>query len=267
VIDVTAIYEINAVALDLIGNEIGGGTAVENNIYRRKVPFQVLLKITGVVSEPQLSFDIVIKERAEGVSYDLSNTINNKLDQLRTDPSLMNKQVFALLAFNRFIGDQSSDFFAGNGIVNSGLLANASVSGFLNAAVEQLANDLIKGVDLDLTLEEVDTDPNATRTDLNVSLARTFLDDRLNVTFGKNFTIAGDESSGKAGNTAGNSMQFLPDINATYMFSKEGRYMLRAYRRNQYEAIMDGYFIETGLAFSVSMDYGKFKELVRRKKK
>jgi hypothetical protein len=267
VIDVTAIYEINAVALDLIGNEIGGGTAVENNIYRRKVPFQVLLKITGVVSEPQLSFDIVIKERAEGVSYDLSNTINNKLDQLRTDPSLMNKQVFALLAFNRFIGDQSSDFFAGNGIVNSGLLANASVSGFLNAAVEQLANDLIKGVDLDLTLEEVDTDPNATRTDLNVSLARTFLDDRLNVTFGKNFTIAGDESSGKAGNTAGNSMQFLPDINATYKLSKDGRYMLRAYRRNQYEAIMDGYFIETGLAFSVSMDYGKFKELVRRKKK
>jgi hypothetical protein len=267
VIDVTAIYEINAVALDLIGNEIGGGTAVENNIYRRKVPFQVLLKITGVVSEPQLAFDIVIKERAEGVSYDLSNTINNKLDQLRTDPSSMNKQVFALLAFNRFIGDQSSDFFAGNGVVNSGLLANASVSGFLNAAVEQLASDLIKGVDLDLTLEEVDTDPNSVRTDLNVSLARSFMDDRLNVTFGKNFTIAGDESSGKAANTAGNSMQFLPDINATYKLSKDGRYMLRAYRRNQYEAIMDGYFIETGLAFSVSMDYGKFKELIRRKKK
>jgi hypothetical protein len=93
------------------------------------------------------------------------------------------------------------------------------------------------------------------------------MDDRLNVTFGKNFTIAGDESSGKAANTAGNSMQFLPDINATYKLSKDGRYMLRAYRRNQYEAIMDGYFIETGLAFSVSMDYGKFKELVRRKKK
>ncbi len=227
----------------------------------------MLLKITGVVSQPQLGFDIVIQDRAEGVSYDLSNTINNKLDQLRTDPSLMNKQVFALLAFNRFIGDQSSDFFAGNGIVNSGLLANASVSGFLNAAVEQLADDLIKGVDLDLSLEEVDTYPNASRTDLNVSLARTFLDDRLNVTFGKNFTVAGDESSGKAGNTAGNSMQFLPDINATYKLSKDGRYMLRAYRRNQYEAIMDGYFIETGLAFSVSMDYGKFKDLVRRKKK
>ncbi len=267
VVDVTAIYEINASALDLIGNEIGGGTAVENNLYRRKVPFQVLLKITGVVSAPQLSFDIVIKERSEGVSYELSNTINNKLDQLRTDPSSMNKQVFALLAFNRFIGDRSSDFFGGNGSVSSGLLSNVSVSGFLNAAMEQVANDLIKGVDINLTLEDVDTDPNAQRTDLNVSLARSFLDDKLNVTFGKNFTVAGDEASGKAANGGGNSMQFLPDINATYKLSKDGRYMLRAYRRNQYEAIMDGYFIETGLAFSFLMDYTKFRELLKKQKK
>jgi hypothetical protein len=267
VVNVTAIYEINATALDLIGNEIGGGTAVENNIYRRKVPFQVLLKIQGLVSEPQLTFDIVVKDRADGVSYELSNTINNKLDQLRTDPSLMNKQVFALLAFNRFIGDQSSDFFGGNGLVSSGLLSNSSVSGFLNAAVEQLANDLIKGVDLDLSIENMDANPDAKHTDLNVSLAKSFLDDKLNVTFGKSFAISGDETGGKSAGGANNSMQFLPDINATYKLSKDGRYMMRAYRKNQYEAIMDGYFIETGLAFSVSMDYGKFKDLIKRKKK
>ena len=43
--------------------------------------------------------------------------------------------------------------------------------------------------------------------------------------------------------------------------------MFRAYRRNQYEAILDGYFIETGVAFSLTMDYDRFKELVKRKKK
>jgi hypothetical protein len=179
----------------------------------------------------------------------------------------MNKQVFALLAFNRFIGDQSSDFFGGNGLVSSGLLSNSSVSGFLNAAVEQLANDLIKGVDLDLSIENMDANPDAKHTDLNVSLAKSFLDDKLNVTFGKSFAISGDETGGKSAGGANNSMQFLPDINATYKLSKDGRYMMRAYRKNQYEAIMDGYFIETGLAFSVSMDYGKFKDLIKRKKK
>ena len=43
--------------------------------------------------------------------------------------------------------------------------------------------------------------------------------------------------------------------------------MLRAYRRNAYEAVMDGYFIETGVAFSFSMSYDKFKEIFNRSRK
>ena len=264
--NITAVYDINTAPLDLVGNEVGTSTVAENAVYKRKVPFQVLLKINGTISKPQLSFDIVIKEKSEGISYELSNTIENKLEQLRKDPSAMNKQVFALLALNRFIGDESTDFFGGNGIVNTGLLANASVTGFLNAAVQQLASNLIKGVDIDVNLKNVDDDPSAKRTDLDVTLGKNFLNDRLNISFGKSFTLYGSQDVAK-GNAGGNSMQFLPDINTTYKLSTDGRYMLRAYRRNQYEAILDGYFIETGVAFSLTMDYNKFKELLRRKKK
>ncbi|RYF90132.1 MAG: translocation/assembly module TamB [Chitinophagaceae bacterium] len=264
--NITAIYEINTAPLDLIGNEIGGATATQAQLYKRKIPFEVRLKITGTVSKPELGFDIVIKKRAAGVSYELSTAVENKLDQLRNDPSAMNKQVFALLALGRFVGDESSNFFGSNGTSNSSLLANESVSGFLNAAVEQLAQNLIKGVDVDINLKTVDDDPAAQRTDLNVALGKTFLDDRLSVSFGKNFTVDGADPSATNGANSGNS-QFMPDVNTTYKLSRDGKYMLRAYRRNQYEAIMDGYFIETGLAFSFTMDYDKFKELFRRKKK
>lgn len=264
--DITAVYDINTSPLDLVGNEVGGSTAAENVIYRRKVPFQVLLKIKGSISQPELGFDIIIKDKSEGISYEMNTTIENKLEQLRKDPSAMNKQVFALLALNRFIGDKSTDFFGGNGIINSGLLANASVTGFLNSAVQQLANNLIKGVDIDVNLKSVDDDPTAKRTDLNVTLGKNFLNDRLNVSFEKSFTLYGEEDASKSANGAENA-QFLPDINATYKISRDGRYMFRAYRRNQYEAVMDGYFIETGVAFSLSMDYDRFKELLRRKKK
>lgn len=264
--DITAIYEINTSPIELVGNEIGGSNAAENAAYRRKVPFQVLLKIKGTVSAPELSFDIVIKDKSEGISYETSTTIENKLDQLRKDASAMNKQVFALLALNRFIGDRSTDFFGGNGIINSDLLANASVTGFLNSAVQQLAGNLIKGVDIDVNLKNVDEDASSSRTDLNVSLGKTFLNDRLNVSFEKSFTVYGADDANNGANTS-DQTQFLPDINATYKISKDGRYMLRAYRRNQYEAIMDGYFIESGVAFSLSMDYDNFKEILRRKKK
>ena len=62
------------------------------------------------------------------------------------------------------------------------------------------------------------------------------------------------------------NVQFIPDISTTYKLSNDGRYLLRAYRRNQYEAILDGYFIESGIAFTLTMDYNKFKEVFRKRK-
>ena len=59
----------------------------------------------------------------------------------------------------------------------------------------------------------------------------------------------------------------MPDITTTYKLSRDGRYMLKAYQRNVYEAILDGYFVETGVAFTLTMDYNKFKELLAKKKK
>lgn len=263
--DITAVYNISVSPIDLIRNEIGTATPEESSPFKRKIPFDVVLTIKGTVQKPELGFDIQMDESADGVTYEMSNTIDTKLQQLRNDPSSMNKQVFALLSFGRFIGDESSNFFAGNGS-SSNLLANESVSSFLNAAIDQLSADLIKGVDLNIDLKAVDDDPAAQRTDLKVNLGKSFLNDRLNISVGKNFTVQGSEPAAKA-NAAGGNNEFLPDFNATYKISRDGRYMLRAYRRNAYEAVMDGYFIETGVAFSFSMSYDKFKEIFNRSRK
>ncbi|MEO6191296.1 MAG: translocation/assembly module TamB domain-containing protein [Saprospiraceae bacterium] len=262
--NITAVYEVKTPAIDLIQNEIGGSTASVNDIYKRKTNFQVLLHIKGDISKPEISFDIVLPEKSEGVTNEMSTTINNKLDQLRTDESSMNKQVFALLLFNKFIGEQSSDFFGGNGGGNK-LLANQSVSGFLNGAINQIADDLIKGVDVDLNLKNVNDDPNVQRTDLSVMVGKSFLNDRLNASVGKSFTVDGVNPS-SISNTNTNT-QYIPDVNTTYKLSKDGKYMLRAYRKNQYEALLDGYFIETGTSFNFTIDYDKFREITKKNRK
>ncbi len=46
-----------------------------------------------------------------------------------------------------------------------------------------------------------------------------------------------------------------------YLLSKDGRYMLRGYRKNQYEGQLDGYIIETGLNFILTFDYDHLREL------
>lgn len=267
-VNITAVYDINASPYDLVSNELSDYGGNNSKVYSQKIPFQVILKIKGKLLMPTLEFDVQLKANTAGINYNMATTIDNKLLQMRNDPSTMNKQVFALLVMGRFIGDQSQDFFAGtNGnALQADQIVKESVSRFLSDAVNQLASDLIKGVDIDVNLRTVDNYSTATqRTDLSLGLSKRFINDRLSVSVGKSFTVDGvnPTSNGQANTNS----QFMPDITTTYKLSRDGRYMLKAYQRNVYEAILDGYFVETGVAFTLTMDYNKFKDLFVKKKK
>lgn len=41
--------------------------------------------------------------------------------------------------------------------------------------------------------------------------------------------------------------------------------MLRAYRQNNYTGIVEGYIVETGLAFVITLDYNKLKNIFKSK--
>ena len=265
--DISAIYVVETSPKELLGNEITETGSSLGTAYSKKVPFNVILKIKGPLTKPDLSFDIKVKDNADGVNTALGTTIDNKLAQYRNDISEMNKQVFALLILGRFIGDRSSDFFASSssGGTSTNDAVKQSVSKFLAEAVNQIAADLIKGVDINLDLKNYQGDAatnSAARTDLNVELSKQLLNDRLVITVGKSFTIDGDDPLAKTQNNS--NLQFLPDISTTYKLSKDGKYALKAYRKNQYEAILDGYFTETGVAFSLTMNYEKLKELFQK---
>jgi hypothetical protein len=51
-----------------------------------------------------------------------------------------------------------------------------------------------------------------------------------------------------------------------YQISKDGRYKIRAYRLNKYQVALQGQVIETGVAFVITLDYNKFKELFQSAK-
>jgi hypothetical protein len=88
------------------------------------------------------------------------------------------------------------------------------------------------------------------------------MDNRMTVTIGKNFTLGEDQASYQ-----NNMQQYIPDITSTYKLSKDGRYRIKAYQKNEYDTVVEGYFTETGVAFTIELDYNKFKELTQRRKK
>jgi hypothetical protein len=261
-INITAVYKVKASPLDLVDDQLTGISAETRNMYKQKIPFETNLIMKGELLKPQITFDIVLPEGNNDVAAEVINTTQAKLTQLKRDEDALNKQVFALLLLNRFIGD--NPFESESGGTNGAYIAKQSVSKILSQQLNNIAGDLIKGFEVDLDLqasENYSSGQRNERTDLNVGLSKQLFNDRLKVTLGSSFGIEGAQNTNEqATNIAG-------DVTADYLISKDGRYKFRAYRKNNYQVALQGQVVETGVAFIITMNYDKFRELFQSKSK
>lgn len=251
-VNLTALYEVNAAPIDLL-NEPDKAEA------KTKLPFQVYLMMKDELLKPTISFHLDLPENERGA---LGGNVYSRLQMVNRDESELNKQVFALLALNRFIANNPFQSLAGGVGVSS--LARSSVSKLLTEQLNNLASDLIQGVDLNFDLnstEDYSTGALEQKTDLEIGLSKKLLNDRLTVTVGSSFALEGANTNNQnATNIAGN-------VNIEYAISADGKYRLRAYRRNQNESVIDGQIIETGVGFTLVVDYNKFREIFQKRAK
>jgi translocation and assembly module TamB len=262
-VDLTAMYIANTAPIDLVESQLPEMTATVRNMYRQRIPFEVYLIMTGELMKPTIAFDIKLPEdKNYNVSKDIVANANTKLEQIRQQPGELNKQVFALLLLNRFI--REDPFTTGNTSISAEGLARQSASKLLTEQLNQLAAGLVEGVDINFDVEsseDYSTGQFQNRTDLNVALSKRLLNDRLTVTVGSNFGLEGTRNTNRqSNNIAGN-------VALDYQLSKDGRYLLRAYRKNEYEGILEGYIVETGLGLVVTIDYNKFREIFESARK
>ena len=258
-LNVKAIYIANTSPIDLVVDQLSPDA--NKNIYLQKLPFEVHLNLTGELMKPIVDFDIVLPEGNYGISNEIITTVDTRLNMIRQDEGEINKQVFSLLLLNRFVGE--NPFESSGAGFSFGTYARQSVSRLLTEQLNQLAAGLINGVDLNfdvVSTEDYTTGNRRSRTDLNIGLSKRLLNDRLTVTVGSNFQLEGETNSNQqSNNIAGN-------IAVDYQLSRDGRYMIRFYRQNEYQGIVDGYIIETGLSFILSVDYNRFMELFRKRR-
>lgn len=261
-INITAVYNVEASPIDLVSDQITGITAEARNRYKQKIPFETNLIMKGELLQPEITFDVVLPEGNNNVSTEIINATQTKLEQIRRDQDALNKQVFALLLLNRFIGENPFQSEAGG--MSGAFMAKQSASKILSQQLNNLAGDLIAGFELDFDLEATEdytTGQRQERTDLNVALSKQLLDDRLKVTVGSSIGLEGAHQENEQAST------IAGDVSADYLITKDGRYKLRAYRKNNYQVALQGQVIETGIAFIITMDYNKFRELFQKNRR
>lgn len=251
-LDVSAIYNIETSASALMAPQISGADPSVKNKYREVLPFNVYLNIDGELLSPEISFGLDMPEEEQGA---IGGQVYSRVQQVNGQEAELNRQVFSLLVLNRFYPDSGSDGSSGGFATIARDNLNDAVSEQLNTFSDKLLGD--SGIELDFGLNsytDYQGESATDRTQLDVAAQKKLFDDRLIVRVGSEVDIQGSSSSGE-------STPLIGNVSLEYIVSEDGRYRLKGFRKNQFENVIDGQTIVSGIALIFTQEFNQFNEL------
>ena len=178
------------------------------------------------------------------------------MQQLNEQESELNKQVFSLLAFNRFFPNTGSDGSSGGTTALARNNVNKVLSGELNAFSEKVFGNSGFEVDFDLdSFTDYRGETAQDRTQLNINAKKRFFDDRLIVTAGSAVDVEGSAQTGQE------ETPIIGNVSLEYLLTENGRYRLKGFRKSEFANVIDGQLIVTGLALIFDREFNSFSEL------
>lgn len=251
-LDIKAIYKVETSATSLMAPTFSSIGASAKGKYRQVLPFLVYLNIDGELMAPKISFKLDLPEDEQGA---VGGQVYGRVQQINQQDDELNKQVFSLLVLNRFYPDSGSDGSSGGvaSIARDNL--NDALSDQLNIFSDKMFGK--SGFEVDFGLDSyTDYQGNTPedRTQLNIAAQKKLFDDRLIARVGSDVDLQGSSTSNQASALIGN-------VSLEYMLSENGRYRLKGFRRNEFENVIEGQTIMTGIALIFTQEFNKFSEL------
>ena len=200
VLDLEAVYSVNANIRDL--DETFGS---DPDLNRTSVPVHALLRAKGIISQPDISFDLEFPS--------LTTDAYHKVKSIISTDEMMNRQIIYLLALNRFYTpDYMGTSAKQNELITS--VASSTIAG-------QLSNILGKMTDNLSIAPNFRTDKgDFSDMEVDVALSSQLLNNRLllNGNFGYR------DNTYNSSNT-----NFIGDFDIEYLLNSKGTFRLKAY--------------------------------------
>ena len=251
-LDVKAIYTVETSASRLMAPAFSSIDASEKGKYRQVLPFYVYLNIDGELMAPKISFNLDMPEDEQGA---IGGQVFGRVQQINQQEDELNRQVFSLLVLNRFYPDPGSDGSEGGvaSIARDNL--NDALSDQLNIFSDKIFGK--SGIEFDFGLDsytDYQGDTPQDRTQLDIAARKKLFDDRLIVSVGSEVDVQGSSTTNEETPLIGN-------VSLEYFLSENGRYRIKGFRRNEFENVIDGQTIITGIALIFTQEFNKFDEL------
>lgn len=227
----------------------------------------------GNVLNPNLNFKATTRiktdvatqnESTRKVNFDVSVQAKNNVDNLSLlfsmdspeDLSMRNnimamteeersRQAIMLLA--------TGMYFGGQGIATSGFDVNSALSSLLATQFNNLVGEALNA-EINFGIEGANAETGR-GTNYSYSIAKRFYDDRIS------FIVGGQVETG---NTARNLTQsFINNMSIDYRLDKAGTHYVRLFHKKNYENLLDGEVIETGIGYVLRRRMNKLRDLFR----
>lgn len=248
--DVKAKYTTKASVLPLVTQDVSTLSEEDRMQFKKQAEVDVILMVEGSLKSPDLSFDIKVPE----YSSTSQTGITSALQRIKQNESDLNKQVFSLMLFNSFTGDQSK----GN-ISNSG---TATAVRSLGNLINKQLNNLIgssSGFEVNFGADNYSTgitgeNGQSTLTELNLGISQTLFNDRLMVSVGSNVDLENNNT-----NSNQNLSNVSGDFVLAYKITEDGKYRFKVFQKTDYDALNESNFWKTGVGITFKTVFGKIR--------
>lgn len=206
----------------------------------RLVDFLVILTVRGSLEQMDINFDLATEQDI---------TISNELQSMSAEQRA--SQAMNLLLYNIYTGP--------------GTRGNANIGGntlysFLESQINSWAANNIRGVDLSFGINQYDKTTNgstSTTTSYSYKVSKSLFDDRFKIVVGGNY-------SNDAESDAELAESLINDVSFEYYINRNGTMILRIFRHNDFESILEGEVTETGVGFVYKRKLRRLGDLFRR---
>ncbi|HYE53384.1 MAG TPA: translocation/assembly module TamB domain-containing protein, partial [Chitinophagaceae bacterium] len=239
------------------------------NLLRHRGSVFVTASLTGGLLKPDIEFSIELPPNSPLRNDQEAQFV---IQRIQSDQNELNKQVSFLIVFNSF--GPLSNTGSGN-LVTRGFesIVVNSISGFIsNQISKQLSRAFERtGVKVNFNAELysgsnfLNTNSNnlsIDRSKLDLSFAKSVLNERLTFTFGSALDFGLNTQQVQAART-----QFLPDLSAEWKLTPEGKLLLTFFYRDSWDYIINSRQNRSGVSLSHRREFDNLGEFFRRKKK
>ncbi len=254
-VDITAVYRTKTSAGELVSD-----IQTVPGIDKQKLEFEVWLSLKNRLLQPDIIFRLDMPENDRNA---FDGIVYARIKQINSIPNDLNKQVMGLLVLNHFIADNPFASLSGGGS-SFETQAYRTAGKLVTQELTNLVGDAIKGVNIDFALdvnEDYTTGKAVRNTDLKVGVSKQLFSNRLSVYVGSSFALESENQNANA------LTGLAGDVTAEYMLTRDGRFRLKAYRINQSEFLFEGATVKTGVTFVVVLEFYRFKNMFRGKRK